>query len=238
MRRTRCGLTLIEGLIALSLMVIITAALVESARICRHFFFKFKETQEINQEVWASQDRLRRDLNKAGLGLEPCLASGLLLAVESKASGFSIYSREASFPLQTELAAGSIIVPLNHHNSISRGQLIALVEDNRVELFKVDRAEKNRLFLNQPLKENYSSQGMVLAIEEVFYSYDQGNKILRRKVNASPAQPLLEKVISFSWSNEESGPIKIKLTLDSPKEMTYEISVLPKNALIAQRNLH
>jgi len=226
-----------ESLIALSLMLLIMAALVKGARICRQFSFKFKEAQEFNQEIWAGQDRLRRDLNRAGLGLEPCLASGLLLAIETKTSGFSIYSREASFPLKTELAAGSIIVPVNHNNSISRAQLIALVDDNRVELFKVERAEKDRLFLNQPLKESYSSQGSVLAIEEVFYSYDQGNKILRRKVNASPSQPLLEKVTSFSWSNEASGPIKIKLTLESEKEMTYEIRVLPKNALIARRNL-
>jgi len=226
-----------EGLIALSLMLLIMAAMVESARICRQFFFKLKETQEFNQEIWAGQDRLRRDLNKAGLGLEPCLASGLLLAVESKASGFSIYSRETSFPLKTELAAGSIVIPVEHNNSVSRGQLIALIDDNRVELFKVERAEKNRLLLNQPIKESYSSQGYVLAIEEIFYSYDQGNKILRRRVNASPSQPLLEKVTSFSWSIEASSPIKIKLTFETEKEMIYEIRVLPKNAFIARKNL-
>lgn len=226
-----------EGLIALSLMLLIMAAILESARLCRRFFFKLKETQEFKQEIWAGQDRLRRDLNKAGLGLEPCLASGLLLAVKSKESGFSIYFREASFPLKSELAAGSIIIPVDHNNSISRGQLIALIDDNLVELFKVERAEKGRLFLNQPIKESYSSQGYVLAIEEVFYSYDQANKILRRRVNASPSQPLLEKVTSFSWSTEASSPTKVKLTFESDKEMTYEIRVLPKNDLIARRNL-
>lgn len=231
-------MTLMEGLIALSLMLLIMAALLESARICRQFFFKLKETQEFNQEIWAGQDRLRRDLNKAGLGLEPCLASGLLLAVESKASGFSIYCREASFPLKTELAAGSMVIPVDHNNSISRGQFIALIDDNRVELFRVERAEKDRLFLHQPIKESYSSQGYVLAIEEIFYSYDQVNKIVRRRVNASSSQPLLEKVTSFSWLSEASGPVKIKLTFESEKEMTYEIKVLPKNALIAWRNLY
>jgi competence protein ComGF len=113
-----------------------------------------------------------------------------------------------------------------------------LIDDNRTELFKVEKAEKHRLFLNQPLKGSYSSQGYVLAVEEVFYFLDQGNKILRRRVNASSGQPLLEKVKYFSWSIETSGQIKIQLTFESEKEKTYEIRVLPKNAVIAQRNLH
>lgn len=232
------GLTLLECLIALSFMLLIIAALIELSRACRRFFFNLKESQEFNQEIWAGQDRMRRDLNKAGLGLEPCLVSGLLLAIESKGGGFSIYSQESSFPLKAEVEAGSMAILVNHDSSISRGQLIALIDDQKTELFKIEKVEKDRLTLNQPTKERYSINGCVIAIEEIFYYHDKGNNILRRRVNASAAQPLLEKVKHFSWSIENRGQVKITLIFEREKEMNYEIMAFPKNAIMAQSNSH
>lgn len=219
-------------------MLLIIAALMEISLSCRRFFFNFKESQEFNQEIWAAQDRIRRDLNKAGLGLEPCLVSGLLLAIESKGSGLSIYSQESTFPLKVEVGAGSIVILVNHDGSISRGQLIALIDEQKTELFKVEKVEKERLTLNQPTKESYSINGVAMAIEEIFYYFDEGNNTLRRRVNASSGQPLLEKVKHFTWLIDNRGQVKIALTFETEKEMTYEIKALPKNAFMAQTNFH
>ncbi len=236
------GMTFIECLIALFLMLLIIASLLEITRSCRRFFFTLKESQEFNQEIWAGQDRIRQDLNKAGLGLEPLLVSGLLLAVESKGTGLSIYSRESSFPLKIEAPAGSTTIHVSHNNSISRGQLITLIDGQKIELFRTEKVEKDRLTLSQPTKESYSINGFILAIEEVFYYLDEENRILRRRVNASSGQPLLENVKHFSWSIDNSGKIKITLTfviakeLSREKERNYEITAFPKNVLIAQSN--
>lgn len=232
------GLTLLECLMALSFMLLIIAALMEISRSCRRFFFNLKDSQEFYQEIWSGQDRIRRDLNKAGLGLGPLLGSGLLLAVESKDSGLGIYSRESSFPLKAEVDAGSIIIPVNHNSSISRGQLVALIEEPKTELFKVEKVERDRITLNQPTREGYSINSSVIAIEEIFYYLDEGNNILRRRVNASSGQPLLEKVVHFSWSIDNGRKVKIILTFEREKEMIYEITAFPKNAFMAQSNFH
>lgn len=232
------GLTFVECLIALSLLLLIIASLIEISQICRRFFFTLKESQEFYQEIWAGQDRIRRDLNKAGQGLAPCLVSGLLLAVENKGTGLSIYSRESSFPLKTEVKAGSSSILVTHYSAISQRQLIALIDEQKIELFKVEKVEKNRITLNQPTRESYSPNGSVLAIEEIFYYLDEKNNILRRRVNASSGQPLLENVKHFIWSRDNHGQIKITLTFEKEKEMSYEITAFPKNAFIAQSNFH
>lgn len=232
------GLTLLECLIALSFMLLTIATLMEISFSCRRFFYSLKDSQEFNQEIWAGQDRIRRDLNKAGLGLEPCLVSGLLLAIESKGSGLGIYSRESSFPLKAEVEAGSMVIHVNHNSSISRGQLVALIEGQKSELFQVKKVEKDRLSLNQPARESYSINGSVIAIEEIFYYLDRENNILRRQVNASSGQPLLEKVKHFNWSIDNSGHVKITLIFEKEKEIAYEITAFPKNAFLAQNNFY
>ncbi|MFB0564512.1 MAG: hypothetical protein ACETWK_02400, partial [Candidatus Aminicenantaceae bacterium] len=58
--------------------------------------------------------------------------------------------------------------------------------------------------------------------------------ILRRKVNNSPSQPLLEDVISFEIIYGGTlHTINLSLALKSEKETRYEMSVFPKNVALA-----
>ncbi|MCX7973632.1 MAG: hypothetical protein N3B16_03935 [Candidatus Aminicenantes bacterium] len=236
-----CGLTLIECLLAASLMLLIIMATVELSRGFRRLFFSLKKSQEFYQEIWAGQDKLRRDLAKAGYGLEACLAYGLIMSLESKDNGLAIYSREATFPLKPDIASGSTVIPISHNNSISRGQLGAIIDDKKGELFRVNKVEKEKIYLSQPLKESYLAGSLVLVIEEIFYYLDRNNQILRRRVNSSSGQPLLENVTEFNWLIGNEGKVQItllfKLEVGGKREILNEIKIFPKNAVLHQTKL-
>lgn len=232
------GFTLIECLLSLSLLILILIGTIATSSHFKRLFYNLKRSQEINQEVWAGQDKLRRDLTKAGYGLETCLNYGLILPFEFKNQGLAIYTKEAAFSLQSEVCSGSSVIPVIHNNTFTRAQIGAIYDKDKGELFRVQKVEKEKIFITQPLKENYAKGSSILAIEEIFYYLDPNDQILRRRVNASSGQPLLENVHQFICSIEKRGQIKISLVLkldeNKKKESLYEIKVFPKNAFLFQ----
>jgi prepilin-type N-terminal cleavage/methylation domain-containing protein len=230
------GFTLLECLLASSLMVAVLAAALEISQASKKLFSRLKESQELNHEIWAGQDRIRRDLNRAGYGLQECLLLGLLSGVQNEASGLAIFAKEASFSLSADLEPGSFIVPLPSSDLVSRGQIVAFVSEGKGEIALVERVEKNRLILNKPLQNTYyKSSGQIIIVEKILYYLDQASQVLRRKVNSSPAQPLIEQVIAFNWLIEPPGLVKVSLTFDDEKETVHEIKVATKNILLAQQ---
>ena len=57
---------------------------------------------------------------------------------------------------------------------------------------------------------------------------------MRRKVNASPAQPLLEDVASFEFEySKDDNLVRLNLALKAEEEKKYETIVFPKNVAMA-----
>jgi len=219
-------------------MVAVLAAALEISQASRKLFSRLKESQEFNHEIWAGLDRIRRDLNQAGYGLQECLLLGLLSGVQNEPSGLAIFTKEASFQLSADLEAGSLIVPLPSSDLVSRGQIVAFVGEGKGEIAVAERVEKNRVVLNKPLHNDYyESSDQIIIIEKILYYLDQASQVLRRKVNLSPAQPLMEQVISFDWHIESLGLARVSLTFGGEKETVHEIKVATKNILLAQQFL-
>lgn len=229
------GFTLVECLLATSLLMLIFAGAVELSRFSKRFFFRLKDSQEFNQEIWAAQDRLCRDVARAGFGLADLISAGIIGGAENEGTSLAIYSEETSFPLPFEVASGSQIIELTATDSFSRGQLIALIEANKAEIATVEKVEKGRLILSKPVLGEYkNSTARLIAIEKICYFLDEKTQILRRKVNLSPAQPLLEEVSSFLWAIEPPGFINISLTFNKEPDTIHEIKLAAKNILLAK----
>lgn len=235
MRRPNHGFTLIECLLAASLLMVILAGTLELSRSSRRFFFRLKDSQEFNQEIWAAQDRLRRDMARAGSGLSDLIAAGLISGIEREGLSLALYSEETSFPLPFEIQSGSQIIELPSTDSFSRGQLIALVDENKAEIASVEKVEKRRLILSKPVLWGYKNgSARIIAVEKICYFLDEKTGILRRKVNLSPAQPLLENVDSFTWTIKSPELINISLTFNKEPDAVHEIKITAKNILLGK----
>ena len=81
----------------------------------------------------------------------------------------------------------------------------------------------------------------MILLEKISVYLDEAKKILRRKVNNSPSQPLCEDVAFFDFNYEKlSNLAGLRLGLESKyskyklnEEKAYEISVFPKNMALA-----
>jgi competence protein ComGF len=64
--------------------------------------------------------------------------------------------------------------------------------------------------------------------------FDDTKGVIRRRVNASPAQPLLEDVASFEIEcNRDANLVRLDLALKADEEKKYETTVFPKNTAMA-----
>ena len=71
----------------------------------------------------------------------------------------------------------------------------------------------------------------------IYYPKDEKTHILRRRVNSSPSQPLLEGVFSFAFEYEEtSNLVRLSLCFMEQMEEEYEILIFPKNMALLSPN--
>jgi hypothetical protein len=63
---------------------------------------------------------------------------------------------------------------------------------------------------------------------------DDAKGVIRRKVNASPAQPLLEDVAAFEFDYDRNANlVRLVLAMKLSEEKKYETTVFPKNIAMA-----
>ena len=93
--------------------------------------------------------------------------------------------------------------------------------------------DKESVVLASPIIYSYRQQtAEVYSVKKISFYQDLKSRILRRKVNSSPAQPLLEEVEAVEFSYD-AAPNLIKVNLKTTEEKTYELSVFPKNVDLA-----
>jgi type II secretory pathway pseudopilin PulG len=225
------GFSLIEALISLGLSLLILLAAFEFFGITRSLFLKLKETHEQNQAIQAALVKLRIDLLHAGYGLETPLRAGVVEGIEAAGASLIILSRDEVYVLSADASPGESRVTLETVTGLSPGRLICLAEEEKAEVHSIAALEGKTILLNEPLEASYMSAiAQLLLIEEVSYFLDERSSVLRRKVNASPAQPLLDDAGIFVPAYQrESNLARVILAGKANQERTYELFVFPKN---------
>jgi hypothetical protein len=99
----------------------------------------------------------------------------------------------------------------------------------------ISRVETGAVFLDAPLERAYArSAAAVGLLELVTYFRDEASRALRRRVNASSAQPLLEDTAAAAWSLDEgSRLVRIRLEPDAEGVHPHEATVFLKNPALA-----
>jgi prepilin-type N-terminal cleavage/methylation domain-containing protein len=226
----RGGFSLIEMLLVMGLSLLVVLAASEFFGITRSLFFKLKGAEEDSLAIQAALGKIRIDLLRAGFGLEPAIRAG---AVEGITTGSSlvILSQEAKYNLVSDCVPGEKRVTLEKTSGLSAGRAVCLADEGKAERHVIAALEGNTAVLSDPIENPYAPADARLSLlEEVTYFLDVRTDVLRRKVNASPAQPLFDNAGLFEFAYLEQGNlVRVKLADKKNMERVHELSVFPKN---------
>jgi type II secretory pathway pseudopilin PulG len=235
MNNTQKGFSLIEGLISLSLFLLIVLFSLECFLSVKEHFAELKESESANTAVYAALDRMRRDLRDAGLGLTEALASQVLEGVFESQGMLIIFSKDKDIAIEEALASGQQRIPTPDAQNIKRGQQIGVFNRHGGEVHSVTSVDQNSIVIESPLVSDYFLENTsVILLRKISLYLDEAKGVIRRKVNASPAQPLLESVASFEFDyTRDANLVKFGLILKLDEEKIYETTVFPKNTAMA-----
>jgi len=130
---------------------------------------------------------------------------------------------------------GSTRLRLASTADIAAGQWISLRDGPAGEVRRIVRVEADEIVLEAPLERSYAPESVETAlIETVTYYLDAPAGILRRRVNTSGAQPLVENASAATWTMDPAQPlVRIRLELSVKGVHPHEATVFLKNAALA-----
>ncbi len=180
---------------------------------------------------------MRVDLLAGGSGLLEPIELGFLEGISQEEGTLVILSKEKNLSPLNDLLEGQTRIGLQSISEVKKGREICIFDSHKGEAKSISQVDKKSIVLSSPLKYSFlKEKTQVLLLKKISLFLDKDKKILRRKTNSSPAQPLLEDAASFAFSYEKATNLaSLQLILRSNKEKKYEISVFPKNAALAIR---
>jgi len=224
-----------ESTLALALFLIVVLASLEFFGFTRGLFLKLKTNEETREAALSALDKMRVDLLAGGSGLLEPIELGLLEGISQEEGTLVILSKEKNLSPLNDLLEGQTRIRLQSANELKKGREICIFDSHKGEVKSISNADKKSIVLSSPLNFSFlKEKTQVCLLKKISLFLDKDKKILRRKTNASPAQPLLEDAILFGFSYEKaSNLVRLHLALTSNKEKKYEIWVFPKNAALA-----
>ncbi len=224
-------------MISLTLFLIIVIAFFEVLGLARGLFIKLKKAEEDTQAAMAALDKMRIDLLRAGSGLTQAIRLGIAKGIERNEEGLVIFSlEETRFPSE-DLFPGTQRIILDSTAGTSPGREICLMAGYLGEHRSIVACEGKSILLDSPLEFSYpKNETQLLLLEKISLFLDKARSTIRRRVNSSSAQPLLDEVHSFSFDfKTEDNLVRVNFALKADEERIYEILVFPKNTAICSK---
>lgn len=231
----RPAFSLLESLLALSLFFFAALAALEFLGAARTAFFKLKDAEEASLAAASALQKIRLDLAGAGRGLAAAADAVPPLTLDSGV--LEIASVEAEYGLAADVAPGDTDIRLSTSAAWRPNREICLVERTRAELRTLAAADGAAAVLSDPAEGGYAAgPARVLLIERIAFFLDPDGRTLRRRVNATSAQPLLEDVRSAVFDYDPaSNLVALDLAMDAPGVKTHGLFYFPKNVRLAAR---
>lgn len=229
------GFSLIESLISLSLFLIIVLSCFELFGITRNIFLKLKNNEDSREAVIAALDKMRTDLLSGGSGLIDPIRLGILEGVSQNSDTLVILSKEKELLCLDDLIEGQTRIPLESTAELKKEREICIFDSQNGEVKSISKVDAESIVISSPLDLSYTRDKVsLILVKKISLYLDKKKPVLRRKVNSSPAQPLLEETAFFGFDlDKATNLVRLRVFLKSTKEKSYEISVFPKNTALA-----
>ena len=229
------GFSLIESVISLSIFLVIVLSSLEFFGFARNIFLKLKNKEETKEAVLSALDKMKIDLLHGGSGLLVPIQLGILEGIIRNEDTLIILSKEKSLSPPNDLLAGQTRILLESTYNVKKGMELCIFDSAKGEVKSISSVDKRSIVLSSPLDFSFlKEKTCVFLLKKISLFFDEDRQTLRRKVNSSPAQPLLEEVALFDFTYEKVVNLaRLRLSLQSKKEKEYEISVFPKNTALA-----
>lgn len=230
------GFSLIESLLSLAILLFIALSSLEFFSLARDHFILLREEQERNSAVFSALDKMRQDLLDSGLNLLLPIQMGILEGIKQQGDSLVILSGEENHSSFEPLVPGQTRIQLDKTLDIKKGQELCIYDLKKGEVHAISSVDQDSVVLSSPMNDSYTPENTsIIILRKISLFIDMNQSILRRKVNASTAQPLLEEVSSCSFEfREADNLVCIHLSLKiKKKERSYETSVFPKNTALA-----
>jgi hypothetical protein len=231
----KSGFSAIEASICLALFLIILLAAYESFGIAKDFFLRLKKGEEENQTAVAALDKMRIDLLRAGSGLLSPIRLEKVDGIAIANDALIILNAGRTLSLLEDIYEGQASLSVETTTELSPGREVSVFDETKAEIKTISSIKGNSIALSSPIEASYSmNETRIALLEKTVLFFDEKAGTIRRKVNASPAQPLLEEVLDFEFVYEEEANLaKLVFTLKNNKEKKHELWVYPKNIALA-----
>ncbi|MGB9906197.1 MAG: hypothetical protein ACPLRR_02280 [Candidatus Saccharicenans sp.] len=230
------GFTLLECLLSLGLSLLLLISALEISIQARRVFFRLKETQESSLAAAVALEKIREDLETAGAGIPSPPGPGNFSPLQASTERLIIFSAEARTVLLADAEAGQdfLLIELipGLASKLRKGRALFLTDGVLDQLTYVAAVSGNRLAISPSLAFSFAAdRSRLLLLEKIEIYPDHQQKILRRKINDTSGQPLMEDVISFGVGYTPSENLAVvKLTAAWGEEShDYELVLYPKN---------
>jgi hypothetical protein len=228
---TEKGFSLMESLISLFLFLLVILFSFDCFNSVRIHFFKLKTSEEWNTASYAALDRMKRDLQEAGWGLTDATGQDIVSGISEEGETLILLSKEENLSLRCDLVVGQQSIEVEDTRPVKKGHQICIYDSFGGEMHSIASADKDRIVLMSPLTADYMQKDTeIISLRKISLFFDDRRGVIRRKVNSSPAQPLLEDVSFFGFEYmRDSNLLRIHFKLKIDEEKDHEAVVFPKN---------
>lgn len=220
-----------EGLISLFLFLLIVLFSCDCFISVKKHFAELRKSETSQTAVYAALDRIRRDLQEAGLGLVEAMALQVLEGISENQGTLIIMSKAQDLTTDEALVSGQQRIPTADAADTRRGQQMGFLNPDGGEVHSVIATDRNSIVIESPLASSYpQGNSDIFLLRRISLFFDETDGVIRRRINASPAQPLLEEVAAFEFDYaEDANLVTLAIVLNSDEEKRYETTVFPKN---------
>jgi hypothetical protein len=199
-------------------------------------FFRISAAQDEAERAQSALDKIRLDILDAGRGLSDPIRLDVLQAIEQTADGPVFRSADLAVSLAVDAPAGASVIRVTDGEGFSAGQDVCLVGRGKAEIGTIRSADGPVITLASAVRDGFSAaDATVILVHRVVFLWPAVDGVLRRKVNASSAQPLLEDVAAFRCEYDASANLaRIGIRPAAEPENEYAVTIFPKNAALAR----
>ncbi len=230
------GTTLIEMLISLTIFVLIILGGLDFFTSSRRLFFRMEAVQDEAERAFAALDRARLDAREAGRGLSGPLHLGLLQGVVVRDDTATFLSADTETVPTSDIPAGASFLPMAVPEGFATGREVCVFDRAHGEIRVISSVDQAGIGFAVSLTGEYRREDtVVILLRKVSLFLDGESLVLKRKINASSPQPLVEDLAEFHCRLESIPDVlKMGIRLRTVPENEYAATIFLKNMALAR----